>query len=142
MTTEEGALRGAIERWNSGDLNGYLELYDAGIKLHGYSPAPMDKSGVKSFYEMIWATLPAKDAPSPRLDIAEVLVSGPRLACRFEMTGVHTGPFMGIPATGKPYGLPGITILHFEGARCIERWSSADMLGLLVQLGAVPPPGG
>ncbi len=33
-----------------------------------------------------------------------------------------------------------MTILHFRDERCIERWSQADMLGLLVQLGAVPPP--
>ena len=25
--------------------------------------------------------------------------------------------------------------------KCVERWSTADMLGLLIQLGAVPPPG-
>jgi len=41
--------------------------------------------------------------------------------------------------------LPGITILHFRGDRVIERFSQADMLGLLVQLGAVrrrPEPSG
>jgi hypothetical protein len=32
--------------------------------------------------------------------------------------------------------LPGITILHFRGDRVIERFSQADMLGLLVQMGA------
>ncbi len=40
----------------------------------------------------------------------------------------------GIPA------LPGITILRFEGDRTAERFSQADMLGLLVQIGAVPAP--
>jgi hypothetical protein len=34
--------------------------------------------------------------------------------------------------------LPGITILHFAGAQVIERFSLPDMLGLLVQIGAVP----
>jgi hypothetical protein len=36
--------------------------------------------------------------------------------------------------------LPGITILHFRGCRGVERYSQADMLGLLVQIGAVPAP--
>ena len=31
-----------------------------------------------------------------------------------------------------------IRILHFRGDRVIERFSQADMLGLLVQVGAVP----
>ena len=37
--------------------------------------------------------------------------------------------------------LPGITILQFQDGKCVERWSNADMLGLLIQVGAVPPPG-
>jgi hypothetical protein len=36
--------------------------------------------------------------------------------------------------------LTGITVLAFHDGRVTERWSAADMLGLLVQLGAVPPP--
>ena len=39
-----------------------------------------------------------------------------------------------------PITLPGITILHFGGDRCIERFSQADMLGVLIQIGAVPAP--
>jgi predicted ester cyclase len=56
------------------------------------------------------------------------------------MTGRHVGEFMGVPATGTPIALPGITILCFRDGRCVERFSRADMLGLLIQLGAVPAP--
>jgi predicted ester cyclase len=48
--------------------------------------------------------------------------------------------FMGVPASGTAITLPGITLLHFRGDHVIERFSQADMLGLLVQLGAVPAP--
>lgn len=41
-------LRRAIEAWNRGDLDAYLELYDGGITLHGYSPQPMDKATVRA----------------------------------------------------------------------------------------------
>jgi hypothetical protein len=33
----------------------------------------------------------------------------------------------------------GITILRFRGGRVAERWSSADMLGLLIQIGTIAP---
>jgi len=56
------------------------------------------------------------------------------------MTGRHVDEFMGVPATGTPVTLRGITILHFRGGRCVERYSQADMLGLLIQIGAVPAP--
>ena len=72
--------------------------------------------------------------------IAESFEEGDRYVCRFTMTGTHEGEFMGVSATGREIALPGITILRFEGDRCAERWSNADMLGLLVQLGAVPAP--
>ena len=51
---------------------------------------------------------------------------------------LHVDEFMGVPASGTAIALPGITILHFRGDRVIERFSQADMLGLLVQVGAVP----
>ena len=56
------------------------------------------------------------------------------------MTGRHMKKFMGVPAGGTAITLPGITILHFRGDRVIERFSQADMLGLLIQVGAVPAP--
>ena len=47
MPTPQQALSAAFERWNAGDLDGYLSLYDEGIRLHGYSPEPMDKIQVQ-----------------------------------------------------------------------------------------------
>jgi predicted ester cyclase len=101
----------------------------------------MGKAAVTGFYEMIFATLAADGKPNPTLTFHEVLTDGDLYTCRFTMTGTHKGPFMGVPATGKPYVLPGITIMRFAGDTVLERWSCVDMLGLLVQIGAVPPPG-
>jgi predicted ester cyclase len=126
--------------WNAGDLPGYLSLYDEAIRLHGYTPEPMTKQAVTGFYQMIWATMAAEGKPNPALTFHEVLTDGDLYSCRFTMAGVHKGPFMGVPATGKPYVLPGITIMRFAGDTVLERWSTADMLGVLVQIGAVAPP--
>jgi predicted ester cyclase len=45
-----------------------------------------------------------------------------------------------VPATGNDIALPGITILHFGGDRVVERFAQADMLGLMIQMGAIPAP--
>jgi steroid delta-isomerase-like uncharacterized protein len=135
MATPQEALSAAQASWNAGDLEGYLRLYDDGIQLHGYSPEPMGKAEVRAFYEAIFAAF-----SSPPLEFHEVLWDGDTATIRFTMGGTHVGEFMGVPATGKAIAVPGITILRFEGDRVIERWSQADMLGLLVQLGAVPAP--
>jgi predicted ester cyclase len=141
MTDLAGRVEHARQRWNAGDLPGYLSLYDESIKLYGYTPEPMGKEAVTGFYQAIWIAMAAQGKPNPVLEFHEVLTDGNLYSCRFSMTGVHSATFLGVPATGKPYVLPGITIMRFKGDTVIERWSSADMLSVLVQIGAVPPPG-
>jgi steroid delta-isomerase-like uncharacterized protein len=135
MPEPREALSAALESWNAGDLDGYLRLYDEGIRLHGYSPAPMDKAQVRGFYAAIFSAF-----DTPKLVFDETVWDGDVCAIRFTMTGRHVQEFMGVPATGTAIALPGITILHFRDDRVIERFSQADMLGLLVQIGAVPAP--
>ena len=85
----------------------------------------MGKDEVRGFYAAIFAAF-----DSPQLEFHEVLWDGATCTIRFTMTGRHKGEFMGVPATGADIALPGITILHFAGARVVERCSRADMLGL------------
>jgi predicted ester cyclase len=99
----------------------------------------MDKSGVTAFYSQVVAALGPEAGAAPRLQVAERFVTGERLVCRFTMSGTHRGSFLGVPATNRPYAIDGITLLRFRADRCVERWSQADMLGLMVQIGAVPP---
>ena len=56
------------------------------------------------------------------------------------MPGEHRGDSMGVPGTGRPSVPEGITMMRFRRDRVVERWTSADFLGLMVQLGAVPAP--
>jgi steroid delta-isomerase-like uncharacterized protein len=134
-TRSEAALLAAVERWNAGDLPGYLQVYADEIRLHGVTPEPLDKPGVRAFYEALVAAF-----PDSRLELHEIIGTDERLACRYTLTGRHEGDFMGVPPTGRQIALPGITILHFREGACVERWAYADTLGLLVQLGAIPPP--
>ena len=140
MTANMDKLNHAIGRWNAGDLDGYLDLYDDGIRLHGYTPQPMNKAEVAGFYRQIWASLAETGKPNPRLEILDAFETGDKITCRFVMSGTHSGEFMGVPKSGSDYILPGITILQFSGGRVAERWSSADMLGLMMQIGAIPMP--
>jgi predicted ester cyclase len=135
VPTPQDALHAAIEAWNAGDLESYLELYDERIQLHGYSPEPMAKPDVRRFYEQVFAAF-----DGPKLEIHEAHWDGAACALRFTMTGRHVAEFMGIPGTTLKIALPGITILHFAGDRVVERFSQTDMLGLLMQIGAVPAP--
>jgi steroid delta-isomerase-like uncharacterized protein len=128
-------LHAAIAAFNKGDMDGYLALYDDAIALHGYTPEAMDKTAAHGFYPGMLTAF-----PDAQLVFDDEFWSDDRVAVRFTMSGTHQGEFMGVPATGREIVFPGITILRFAGDRVIERWSQADMLGLLVQIGAVPAP--
>ena len=139
ITVEEMTqrLEQAIGAWNRGDLDEYLSLYDDQVTLYGYGPEPMDKTAVKGFYEGIFAGLPGS-----QIELLDTFGGGDRIAARFVQRGRHDGELMGVPTTGRDVELSGITILAFREGRVIERWACADMLGLLVQIGALRPPGG
>jgi predicted ester cyclase len=57
------------------------------------------------------------------------------------MSGTHAGEFFGVPATGRPVAQPVMTALRFVDGRCVERHSVADLLPVLMQIGALTPPG-
>ena len=128
--------RAALERANEGDLAGYLDLYSDHVVFGGVSLEPMDKAGVVAFHENFYAAF-----PGVQVQVLDLLESGDQLAARLLLSGPHEGPFLGVPATGNDVQLSITTILTMRDGKCVERWSTADMLGLLIQVGAVPPPG-
>jgi len=122
----------AVAAWNAGDLDAYLDLYDASIELYGYAPEPMGKDAVRDFYRGIWDALSDID-----LEIHEVVEDGAgQLGCRFSMHGTHTGELAGIAPTGRRVVQPGFTILVFAGDRVVRRYSVADFATVIAQITA------
>lgn len=55
--------------------------------------------------------------------------------------GTQTGAFMGIPATGKKAHVEYMDIWRVKDGKIVENWVVMDIMGLMIQLGVVPPPG-
>ncbi|MFN0173492.1 MAG: ester cyclase [Saprospiraceae bacterium] len=53
----------------------------------------------------------------------------------------QSGPFMGIPATGKKVHVEYMDIWRVKDGKIVENWVVMDIMGLMIQLGVVPPPG-
>ena len=68
----------AIKNWNDGDLDGYLNMYDASVLLYGYSPEPLDKAGIVARYKAAWADLSMPGKKGPLLTIDDVFEAGDR----------------------------------------------------------------
>lgn len=69
------------------------------------------------------------------------IAEGDRVATPWTATATHTGPLMGMPATGKTIRVTGVNIVRFAEGKIAESWYSFDMLSLLRQVGAIPTPG-
>jgi len=53
------------------------------------------------------------------------------------MKGRDKGGYIGVPPTGKKVSFAGVGILRFASGKVLERWTIADSLTLLHQLGLV-----
>lgn len=91
---------------------------------------------LKQFFAMLAAGFPDFQGI-----VEDLFTEDDRVAVRFTFLGTHEGEFMGIPATGKRVTMPGIDILRVTDGRITELWGQEDWLGMMQQLGAIPPPG-
>ncbi len=73
--------------------------------------------------------------------IDDLVAEGDRVAVRLTSHAVHTGDFMGIPASGKAYTISEIHIFRVVDGQIAEHWHVADLLGMLRQLDVFPGGG-
>jgi hypothetical protein len=62
-------------------------------------------------------------------------------AQRILFTGTQTGPFRGLPPTGREVRFSGIEINRMADGKVIEHWFQLDALTLFQQLGLRVVPG-
>jgi predicted ester cyclase len=135
MDSNAQLYRDAIGHFNDGDLAGYVDFYEDSVVFGGVTPEPLDKAGVRAFHEQFLAAF-----PDARCEVTDLVEIDDRLAARLLLHLTHEGPFMGVEPTGRDAVLAITTLLTVRDGRCVERWSTADMLGLMMQLGAIEAP--
>ncbi len=79
--------------------------------------------------------------PDLHLTIEEMVGEGDAVAERLTGRGTHQGEFMGIAGTGNRVEFEAIAIFHVAEGKIVEGRGMPDMLGLMQQIGAVPPIG-
>jgi steroid delta-isomerase-like uncharacterized protein len=78
--------------------------------------------------------------PDMHWTIEEQIAEGDKVLTRFEWTGTHGGPFLGVAATHRPVKVWGMVLDRFEGGKIKATRIIMDTLGLMVQLGVIPGP--
>jgi steroid delta-isomerase-like uncharacterized protein len=130
-------LRGYEEEWNRGNLDVIPELFTKDVVCHMvHSP---DIKGQDNWRVFITAFRNA--FPDIQFTIEDHFGEGDKVATRWVFTGTHTGELTGIPPTGTKITVKGVNIYHFKDGKISEFWVTLDDLGMLQQLGVIPPLG-
>ena len=120
---------------SSGNVDELDDLLSADVVDHGVGgPEAEDLRGSGAVKEDVLAF--RQSFPDVEIFLEDAFVSreGDKVAVRWRLSGTHGGEFQGIPASGRDVSMRGMDVLRIEDGRIVERWGSADELGLLQQL--------
>jgi predicted ester cyclase len=135
---QKALVRRFVEEVQSqGRLEVLDELVAPTVVNHTAPPGvPPDREGIRQLTALFRAAF-----PDGRMTVEDMIAEGATVATRKTFRGAHQGQFMGIPPTGRHVAIGLIDIVRVVDGRIVEHWNAVDNLGLLQQLGVLPPTG-
>jgi steroid delta-isomerase-like uncharacterized protein len=136
MTSNADRTRHSVDQiWQHGNLAILDDAVAPDAVIHDLPPGlPPSREGLRQFFAAFRTAF-----PDVRLTVGEQVVDGDRVATRWVATGTHTGPLMGIPATGRKTCTHGLIIERYRDGKVVELWSPWDGENMFAQLGLAPP---
>jgi steroid delta-isomerase-like uncharacterized protein len=126
------------EVWNHGKIETVTELLsqdavgmgqgEPGAKIHG----PVD---FIPFVQRIRGAF-----PDIKVTIDDAFGARDKVVLRWSATMTHHGDHLGIPASGKPVRIGGMTMVRIRDGKIIEGWDNWDQLAMMQQIGALESP--
>jgi predicted ester cyclase len=71
-----------------------------------------------------------------RWQIEDVIAEGDKVVLRCTHSGVHTGDYFGVPATGRTFAYKQMHIIRVVEGKGVEHWAVRDDATLMRQLTA------
>ena len=121
---------------NQGKFDVVDELYQPDFFDHSAPPgAPGGLDGVKMIFGMF-----REGFPDVKFTIDDMRAEGDVVATLVHGEGTHTGNFMGIPPSGNHAVWRSVGFFRVTDGKISEHWGIPDLLGLMIQIGVIPPP--
>ena len=114
--------------WNRHDHSAIDEIVRADFVQHGRG-LKTGRDGIHTFYRMMESAF-----SGVVMTIDDMFGQDDKVVFRWTLQATHSGPFQGMPASGRTASLTGMTILRLEHGKIVENWVEQDMAGLLQQL--------
>jgi steroid delta-isomerase-like uncharacterized protein len=135
------ANKGVVRRFYERILNGYDlaavdELFTEDYV--GYRAGRLGVRGRDALRRSL-ARLPSLFGGA-RWELDDLIAEGDRVVACWTGRGTHAGELQGVPATGKPVTITGITVHRLVGGRISSMAAVEDWLGALRQVGATLTP--
>jgi predicted ester cyclase len=91
--------------------------------------------GVKEIFNMFRTGF-----PDVKFNIDQMIGEGNYVATLVHGEGTHTGQFVAFPPSGKHAVWRSVGFFRIQDGKIREHWGIPDLLGLLIQIGVIPPP--
>ncbi len=136
MTDARAELRGLVESfyadvWNRGDEEVARCILSSDLEFRGSTGTT--RRGVGPFVDYVRLIRGA--LTGYECVIQDVVVEPPKAFARMLFRGTHTGPFFGVPPTGKVVAWAGAALFTVAGSRITNVWVLGDVDALKQQLG-------
>jgi len=138
MSVEENkelVRRFVEEFWNEGNAAAADELMTVDAEIHMPTGELVDLDGLKGFAGAFRGSFPDWHST-----FEELIAEGDRVAERWTGRGTHQGELQGIAPTDRRVEVPGSVFYRIVDGKIVEFRGQLDMMGLMQQLGAIPPP--
>jgi predicted ester cyclase len=130
--------RAFVDELKKGNIDGVDEFFAPDYEEHSAPPgAPPGIETIKMVFRMFRTAF-----PDVVFNVTDLVAEGDKLCTYVIGEGTHEGPFMGVAPTGKRCRWAAFGINRYVDGRIKEHWGLPDLMGLMTQLGAIPPPPG
>jgi steroid delta-isomerase-like uncharacterized protein len=76
--------------------------------------------------------------PDAAVKVERMVAEGDTVVVEWTLRGAHQGRLLGIPATGRPITVTGVSIIRFRDGAPVADTRVWDLAGLLRQIGLLP----
>jgi len=123
------------EEGKNGNAEILNEFLSEDFVEHNPAPGiPPTRDGWKQLFKMFAEATPGYHV------IDDLIAENDKVVAHVTAFGKHVGTIFGIPATNKDFSMKGIVIWRLKNGMITEHWAQSDMLGMMMQLGAIPQP--
>jgi len=128
-------FRKVNEMFSTGKLDGLGQYIADNFVDHQMHPG--QKPGLSGLKESMTEFRAA--FPDLKFTLVNVVADSNMIYGLVNVTGTNSGPFMGMPASGKKIDFQAVDIVRLENGKCVEHWGFGDHMKMMEQLGMPMP---